>query len=100
MNHSSHIDDYISLLRTKGATGVDEYEQKLRGNARNQNKLDDLFFEGRAALMFLHHRWRVELRESPDLGLRLNGELLYAEVKHFYEKEQDRLDEQARLAAI
>jgi len=100
MNHSPRIDDYISPLRTKGATGVDEYKQKLRGNARNQKRLDDLLFEGRAALMFLYHGWRVELRESPDLGLSLNDELLYAEVKHFYEKEQDRLDGQAMLTAI
>jgi hypothetical protein len=35
------------------------------------------------------------LRESPDLQLGLHGDVLYAEVKRFYEKEQDRLNDRA-----
>jgi hypothetical protein len=96
---SRRIDDCISNLRIKGATGIEQYEQRLKENAGNQEVLNDLLFEGRAALMFLRYEWRVVLRESPDLELSLNGELLYAEVKHFREKKQDVLDEQAMLDA-
>jgi hypothetical protein len=99
MNQSRCIDHCISKLWLKGATGIDQYERRLKENAGNQEVLNDLLFEGRAALMFLNYDWLVVLRESPDLDLRLNGEILYAEVKHFREKEQDSLDEQAMLAA-
>jgi hypothetical protein len=98
-SQSRRIDDWISKLKVKGATGIEQYERRLKENAGNEEVLNDLLFEARAALMFLHYDWRIVLRESPDLDLSLNGELLYAEVKHFREKEQDRLDEQAMLAA-
>ena len=35
----------------------------------------------------------MTMRESPDLALRFNNEQFYAEVKHFKEKEQDRIDD-------
>ena len=99
MNQNRHIDDWISKLRIKGAKGIDQYERRLKENAVNEEVFNDLLFEARAALMFLHYDWDVMLRESPDLELSLNGELLYAEVKHFREKKQDRLDEQAMRAS-
>ena len=43
--------------------------------------------------MFLHNGWQVTLRESPGLVLGLHGDVLYAEVKRFCEKKQDRLNE-------
>jgi hypothetical protein len=49
--------------------------------------------------MFLRHGWQVMFRESPDLQMAFAGAVLYAEVKHFQEKEQDRLDEQAMSEA-
>ena len=97
MNQSQRIHNCISKLRLEGATGIGQYERRLKENAGNEEVFNDLL-EARAALMFLHYDWRVRLRESPDLELRLNGELLYAEVKHFREKGQDRLDEQATRA--
>ena len=45
--------------------------------------------------MFLHNGWQVALRERPDLQLGWRGDVVYAEVKRFCEKEQDRLNEQA-----
>jgi len=93
------IDGLIARLRTAGATGVDEYELKLRLNENCDSVLLDLHFEGRAALMFLAHQWKVHLREIPDLEMRFDGELLYAEVKHFRQKLQDVKDEEAMLAA-
>jgi hypothetical protein len=80
VNQSGRIDALISKLRLKGATGIDQYERRLKDNAGNEEVFNDLLFEARAALMFLHYDWRVELRESPDLALSLNGELLYAEA--------------------
>lgn len=95
MNESRQCADLIAHLRAAGATGVDEYALKLKANEKNEETFQDLFFEGKAALMFLDHRWQVELRDSPDLKLRFGGELLYAEVKHFRRKELDLKDENA-----
>lgn len=96
---SRFIDKYIAQLRAEGIAGVDQYEQRLRNNAKNSAVLDDMFFEGRAGLLFRHSGFTVTLRERPDLQIGLNNEVVYAEVKHFQEKEQDKLDEQAMLQA-
>lgn len=87
------IKGYTFRLRDEGISGVDQYEQKLRNNSRNAENFDDLLFEGRAALMFRHNGFRVTMRESPDLQIELDTEKVYVEVKHFREKEQDRIDE-------
>jgi hypothetical protein len=94
-----NIDEHIAQLRDAGAGGLAQYETRLRNNAGNQDTLANLFCEGLAALMFLHNGWHVTLRESPDLQLGLHGDALYAEVKRFYEKKQDRLNERAMLDA-
>jgi len=90
-----YIDQLVTQLRGKGAIGVEQYEVKLKSNAKNIAVLDDLFFEGRAALLFLNNGFKVTLRDSPDLKIELDNEVVYAEVKHFREKEQDRRDEKA-----
>ncbi len=92
---SMDIDEHIAQLRDAGVDGLAQYETRLRNNAANPDKLANLFCEGRAALMFLRNGWQVTLRESPDLQLGLHGDMLYAEVKRFYEKQQDRLNERA-----
>ena len=89
------IDQYVTQLIRMGAIGVEQYEQKLKNNAKNIARLDDLFFEGRAALTFLKNRFNVTFRESPDLKIELDNEVVYVEVKHFGKKEQDRIDEKA-----
>ena len=90
-----YIDQLVTQLRGKGAIGVEQYEVKLKNNTKNIAVLDDLFFEGRAALLFLNNGFKVTLRDSPDLKIELDNEVVYAEVKHFREKEQDRRDEKA-----
>lgn len=90
-----YIDQLVTQLRDKGAIGVEQYEVKLKNNATNIAVTDDLFFEGRAALLFLNNGFKVTLRDSPDLKIELDNEVVYAEVKHFREKEQDRRDEKA-----
>ena len=90
-----YIDQLVTQLRGKGAIGVEQYEVKLKNNAKNIAVLDDLFFEGRAALLFLNNGFKVTLRDSPDLKIELDNEVVYAEVKHFREKGQDRRDEKA-----
>ena len=90
-----YIDQLVTQLRGKGAIGVEQYEVKLKNNAKDIAVLDDLFFEGRAALLFLNNGFKVTLRDSPDLKIELDNEVVYAEVKHFREKEQDRRDEKA-----
>jgi hypothetical protein len=94
-NVLQYIDQLVAQLRCRGAIGVEQYEQKLKNNAKNIARLDDLGFEGRAALLFLKNGFKVTLRDSPDLKLELENEVVYAEVKHFKEKEQDRIDEKA-----
>ncbi len=90
-----YIDQLVTQLRGKGAIGVEQYEVKLKNNAKNIAVLDDLFFEGRAALLFLTNGFKVTLRDSPDVKIELDNEVVYAEVKHFREKERDRIDEKA-----
>jgi hypothetical protein len=89
------IDQRIMQLKRKGAVGVEQYEEKLKNNVKNVEILHDLLFEGRAALLFLNNGFKVTLRDSPDLKIELDNEVVYAEVKHFREKEQDRIDEKA-----
>jgi len=89
------IDQLIVKLRCQGAAGVEQYEQKLKENAKNIAVLDDLLFEGRAALLFLSNGFKVTLRDSPDLKIELCNEVVYVEVKHFREKKQDQIDEEA-----
>jgi hypothetical protein len=88
------IPHLIAELRKEGIAGLVEYERRLRDNARNEEVLGDLLFEADAALMFSRHAFKVTIRERPDLRIDWNDEAVYAEVKHFREKEQDRTDEQ------
>jgi hypothetical protein len=89
------IDRLIALMQDEGIRGLPQYKQRLVNNAGNAEVLADLVFEARAALMFAHHGFRVTVCESPDLRVELDDEVVYAEVKHFREKEQDRIDENA-----
>lgn len=93
------IDEHIAQLRDAGASGLDQYEARLRNNAGNPDTVANLFCEGLAALMFLYNRWKVTLRERPDLQLGLHGDLLCAEVKRFCEKRQDRVNDRAMREA-
>ena len=92
-NADRFIEEFIYKLKDAGVSGINQYEKKLRNNAKT-SVLYDLFFEGRAALMFQQNGFQVTLRESPDLRLELDKEVVNAEVKHFKEKEQDIIDEQ------
>lgn len=89
------IDQLIARLRNTGAGGIEQYERKLKNNVKDIGTLYDLLFEGQAALLFLNNGFKVTLGDSPDLKMELDGEGLYAEVKHIREKEQDQIDEKA-----
>ena len=92
---SSKNDTITSMrisLEEAHVEGIPEYIKKLQDNSNNCENFQDVLLEGRAALMFSQAGFDVTLRETPDLALRLNKEKLYAEVKHFREKEQDRKD--------
>lgn len=89
------VPQLIAELRKEGVAGLAEYERRLRNNAGETEVFKDLLLEADTALMFLHHGFKVALRESPDLRIECDGEVAYAEVKHFREKEQDRIDEKA-----
>jgi hypothetical protein len=93
------IDEQTSLLRRYGVFGVDQYQKKLRDNERNPGRLADLSCEGEAAMMFRKRGWEVTMRDSPDLQLVFGSEVVYAEVKHFVEKEEDRLNDQMMTSA-
>ena len=94
----SRIDRLIAQLQKEGIKGLPEYRQRLVGNASNPDVLADLIFEARAALMFRRHGFGVAIREEsqpPDLLVELDNEIVYTEVKHFREKEQDLIDKKA-----
>jgi hypothetical protein len=84
----------ITELRKEGIAGLPEYERRLRNNAGNTEVFKDLLLEADAALMFSRHGFKVTIQEKPDLRIELDGEVAYAEVKHFLEKDQDQIDEQ------
>jgi hypothetical protein len=89
---------YCDILRQLKEVSVENFQfycEKLKNNSQNPDVMHDLLFEARSALMFLNHGFQVQFRESPDLCLRLMGAELYAEVKHFRLKDQDRLDQKA-----
>lgn len=98
---SDRADTAITLcigdLSAAGATGIEEYEERLRSNAKNPVVLSNMLFEGRAALMFLRNGFKVAIQDNPDLRIELRGEVAYAEVTHFLEKEQDRRDDRSML---
>jgi len=85
----------IGRLRKEGITGLEDYEQRLGASTPAMENLKDLLFEAHMALMFSHYGFKVTMRDKPDLEIELDNETAYAEVKHFREKEQDRVDEKA-----
>jgi hypothetical protein len=88
-----HTEDQFAPLENAGVRDLKIYREKLAQSSRDPSRLLDLLCEGRAALMFSQHSWRVEIRDAPDLELELDREILYAEVKHFRRKKQDDIDE-------
>jgi hypothetical protein len=89
------ISHLITQLDKEGITGLKGYEQRLKANIAVMGNFKDLLFEADAALMFSRHGFKVTIQEKPDLRIELDGEVAYAEVKHFREKGQDRIDEKA-----
>ncbi|HUW95853.1 MAG TPA: hypothetical protein VMW58_08695 [Anaerolineae bacterium] len=89
------IDQCIAQLTAEEATGLDAYKAKLENQEKVPENVCDLLCECRAALMFLRNGFEVEMRESPDLRIELDEEVVYVEVTHFREKGQDRVDEKA-----
>jgi len=79
---SHWITQCVAKLKVAGVGGLAQYERRLHHNAKSVSVLKDLFFEGRAALMFQRNGFKVTLREKPDLQLELDEEMVYAEVKH------------------
>lgn len=86
------ITDMRISLEKAHVEGVQEYIKNLQTNSDSDN-FEDFRLEGKAALMFAGAGLGVTMRESPDLALKFNNEQFYAEVKHFREKEQDRIDD-------
>jgi len=92
------MDDITTNMRISlekaNVKGVPGYIKNLQANSKSES-FQDFFLEGKAALMFASAGCSVTIRkpaEPPDLALRFNNEQFYAEVKHFREKEQDRID--------
>ena len=81
------------LLASEGVVGVEEYCEKLRSQSHNPDGYMDLLAEGYSALTFARSRFRVTMRDSPDLKLELNSTTIGAEVKRFRRKVQDDIDD-------
>ena len=86
---------YVDRLRRAGAGNVDEYEARLRSNAKSLPTFNSFISEAVAALMFLEYGADVTMRERPDLAVTLGGQKFYAEVKHFKRKIQDDVNDEA-----
>jgi len=91
------ISEHLTKLEKTGAQNVSYYAEKLEKN-KHSEVIEDLLFEGRAALMFLRYGFSVTMRESPDLNIVLKNYQFYAEVKHFRLKDQDLIDKQNMAA--
>lgn len=91
-------DDLATQLRVAGVKGVDTFVLKLVQNSGVATVARDIRSEGLAAWMFAAAGFSVEMSDSPDLLLSLDGCCLGAEVKHFRLKGQDQIDD-ARLRA-
>jgi hypothetical protein len=63
------IDWWIGELRRHGASGVDQYEAKLRSFRGNEQKVFEFIAEARAALLFLRNGIKVVMQDRPDLRL-------------------------------
>ena len=85
----------MAQLKKEGIAGLEGYEQRLSASTPAMENFKDLLFEADAALMFSRHGFKVTMRDKPDLRIELDDEAAYAEVKHFREKKQDRIDEEA-----
>jgi len=96
------MNDIITSMRISlekvHVRGIPEYIEKLNANSSSKN-FQDFLLEGRAAIMFKKAGFGVTIQDSPDLALRFNNEQFYAEVKHFKEKEQDRIDD-AKMSGL
>ena len=91
------MDNIITSMRISlekaHVKGVPEYIKNLQAIS---DSLEDFRLEGKAALMFARAGCSITIRkraEPPDLALKFNNEQFYAEVKHFREKEQDKIDD-------
>jgi hypothetical protein len=87
------IDQICDVLSEMGAEEVASYRRKLSENSGNAEVFEDLTYEGVAAFNFLLAGFGVRMSESPDLEIKLHDSVLFAEVKHFRYKIQDKLDE-------
>jgi hypothetical protein len=87
------IADIEAMLVKFAVGGVGDYVRRLRASAENADNFEDLLLEGQAALILAGNAFEVEMRDSPDLAVRCLGQGFFAEVKHFREKEQDRVDD-------
>ena len=94
-SYMSKMDNITNIhigLEKAEVQGIQSYIERLMANSSSDN-FEDFLLEGKAALTFRKAGFCVTLQEAPDLALKLNGEQLYAEVKHFRLKEQDLIDD-------
>lgn len=89
---NSRTELYLAALARAGVGGTDQYRKKLDDNAPVPMNLEDLYCEGRVALIFAAYGWNVTMRPEsnvpePDLEACLNDGLLYIEVKHLPKQE-------------
>ena len=94
------VDELVKSMNRLGVAGVALFRAKISSNKKVPEVVDDLLFEGIAAIVLTRAGFVVEMRESPDLALAYNGDRLFAEVKHFRRKAQDKLDDLRLREAI
>jgi hypothetical protein len=92
------IEKWRAKLEEAQVRGLAEFIDKIHSQREPEN-LESLLCEARAALMFQENGFRVSMQDRPDLALEVAGIRLYAEVKHFRMKEQNKIDEERLLEA-
>ena len=95
----SIIEEWRTKLEKTSINGVKEFIERVYLNAKVSKNVESFLCEACAALMFWENGFLVTMRDRPDLSLELNGMRIGAEVKHFYRKQQDAIDEERLLKA-
>ena len=88
-----NVGSHCAVLESDHIDAVNAYRFRLEASQSDNERFNDLLFEGWAAHMLQAYGFKVTFRESPDLAIRHHEIQFFAEVKHFRTKEQDRIDQ-------
>ncbi len=98
-NVCSAIEKWRTKLEEASINGVKEFIERVYLNAKVSKNVESFLCEACAALMFWENGFSVTMRDRPDLLIEFKSIQIGVEVKHFYRKQQDAIDEERLLKA-